>query len=132
MTGWVRSGSDPTICQVTTNNFISPTHSIMVNDNDASNYGEWDYDLSLVGLANPGDALNLRYQPGSDARLLPGRAGVRTGSADRDGESRKAPNGGSSVLVLQPDLLDFLEWDQDFFGGAAPLDFQMKIVGGNA
>ena len=59
--GWIRSGSDPTICQVTTNNSVSPTHSLIVTDNDASNYGEWDFDLELAGLANPGDALNLRY-----------------------------------------------------------------------
>ena len=32
-TGWVRNGSDPTICQVTTNNFTSPTHALAVIDN---------------------------------------------------------------------------------------------------
>jgi hypothetical protein len=60
-TGWVRNGSDPTICQVTTNNYVSPTHAIMVNDQDTGNYGEWDCNISLAGLANPGDTINVRY-----------------------------------------------------------------------
>jgi hypothetical protein len=60
-TGWVRNGSDPTICQVTSNNYVSPTHSIMVNDQDTGNYGEWDCNISLAGLANPGDTINVQY-----------------------------------------------------------------------
>jgi hypothetical protein len=60
-TGWVRNGSDPTICQVTSNNYVSPTHSIMVNDQDTANYGEWDCNISLIGLANPGDTINVQY-----------------------------------------------------------------------
>ena len=60
-TGWVRNGSDPTICQVTTNNYVSPFHAIMVNDNDPLNYGEWDAYVSLAGLANPGETINVRY-----------------------------------------------------------------------
>ncbi len=59
--GWVRNGSDPTICQVTSNNFVSPTHAIMVNDTDPANYGEWDSYMSLAGLANPGDTINVQY-----------------------------------------------------------------------
>ncbi len=60
-TGWVRNGSDPTICQVTSANSTSPTHAIMVNDQDPSNYGEWDAYIPLAGLANPGDTINVRY-----------------------------------------------------------------------
>src|ERR1700720_4202736 len=60
-TGWVRNGSDPTICQVTSNNYVSPTHAIMVNDQDPANYGEWDSYVSLAGLANPGDSINVQY-----------------------------------------------------------------------
>ena len=60
-TGWVRNGSDPTICQVTTDNSVSPTHAIMVNDSDAGNYGEWDSYVSLAGVANAGDTINVRY-----------------------------------------------------------------------
>jgi hypothetical protein len=60
-TGWVRNGSDPTICQVTTNNHVSPTHAILVNDQDTGNYGEWDCNIRLAGLANPGDTINVRY-----------------------------------------------------------------------
>src|SRR5580704_14042060 len=60
-TGWVRNGSDPTICQVTSANSTSPTHAIMVNDQDPSNYGEWDGYVPLAGLANPGDNITVRY-----------------------------------------------------------------------
>ncbi len=60
-TGWNQGGSDPTICQVTTNASVSPTHALMVNDTDTGNYGEWYSDLNLAGLANPGDALNVQY-----------------------------------------------------------------------
>lgn len=60
-TGWVRNGSDPTICQVTSSNSTSPTHAIMVNDQDTLNYGEWDSYVALAGLANPGDTINIRY-----------------------------------------------------------------------
>lgn len=60
-TGWNRGGSDGTICQVTTNNFVSAGHSLIVNDSDINNYGEWYSDLSLTGLASPGAALNLQW-----------------------------------------------------------------------
>src|SRR6266567_3697652 len=60
-TGWNQGGSDPTICQVTTNASVSPTHALMVNDTDTGNFGEWYSDLNLAGLANPGDALNVQY-----------------------------------------------------------------------
>ncbi len=60
-TAWNQGGSDPTICQVTTNASVSPTHALMVNDSDTGNYGEWYSDLNLAGLANPGDALNVQY-----------------------------------------------------------------------
>ena len=55
--GWNQGGSDPTICQVTTNASVSPTHALMLSDSDTGNYGEWYSDLNLAGLANPGDAL---------------------------------------------------------------------------
>ena len=32
--GWVRNGDDPTICQVTTNNYTSPTHALAVIDSE--------------------------------------------------------------------------------------------------
>jgi len=59
--GWARSGSDATICQVTTSNSISPSHSVLVVDNDPNNYGEWDSDVSLVGRASPGDSIQIQY-----------------------------------------------------------------------
>jgi hypothetical protein len=59
--GWNRGGSDATICQVTSSNSISSTHSLMVNDGDVSNYGEWYSDVSLTGVASPGDTINIQF-----------------------------------------------------------------------
>ena len=55
-TGWVRTGSDPTMCQVSTANFTSATHSLAVIDNDANNYAEWDGDLVLNSSNAPGES----------------------------------------------------------------------------
>ncbi len=61
-TGWVRNGSDTNICQVTTNNYVSAGHALMVNHNGVvPNYGEWDSDLVLPGNAGPGTALNVQW-----------------------------------------------------------------------
>jgi len=61
-TGWVRNGSDTNICQVTTNNYVSTSHALMVNHNgNVPNYGEWDCDLVLPGNAGPGTALNVQW-----------------------------------------------------------------------
>jgi len=59
--GWIRTGDDPTICQVTTNNSVSPTHALAVVDNELF-YGEWDSaNLNLAGLANPGDTIIAQW-----------------------------------------------------------------------
>ena len=60
-TGWVRNGSDPTICQVTPVSLADSTNAVMVNDNDPNNYGEWDAYVSLAGLVQPGDTINVQY-----------------------------------------------------------------------
>ena len=60
--GWVRNGSDPGICQITTNNYVSADHALMVNHTGSlANYGEWDCDLTLPGNAGPGTALNVQW-----------------------------------------------------------------------
>jgi hypothetical protein len=62
LTGWSRGGSDPTVCQVTTNNCLSPGHALAVLDQDGSGYGEWYSDLlNLTGRANPGDAITVQW-----------------------------------------------------------------------
>ena len=59
---WVRNGSDTNICQVTTNNYVSADHALMVNHNsNIPNYGEWDCDLVLPGNVGPGAALNVQW-----------------------------------------------------------------------
>lgn len=60
-TGWARNGSDPTIDQVTTLNPSNSTYAIVVTDNDPANYGEWDSSISLAGLVNAGDTINVQY-----------------------------------------------------------------------
>jgi hypothetical protein len=60
-TGWVANGNDTNICQVTTNAYSSPTHSLALVDNDASGYGEWDSDLKLGTNASPGDTLTVQW-----------------------------------------------------------------------
>jgi hypothetical protein len=60
--GWVRNGSDPAICQVTTNNYVSADHALMVNHGgNIPHYGEWDCDLVLPANAGPGTALNVQW-----------------------------------------------------------------------
>src|SRR5229473_2406959 len=60
-TGWVRNGSDPTICQVASVNATNLAYAIMVNDNDSATYGEWDSSISLAGLVKAGETLNVQY-----------------------------------------------------------------------
>src|SRR5512140_3290870 len=60
---WNRGGGDPTICQVVTNNSVSPTHALAVIDDDTtgSGYGEWYSDLTFSGQAYPGDTLDIQW-----------------------------------------------------------------------
>ena len=60
---WNRGGGDPTICQVITNNSVSPTHSLALIDTNTtdSGYGEWYSDVPLSGNASVGDALDIQW-----------------------------------------------------------------------
>jgi hypothetical protein len=61
---WTRGGGDTTICQVTTSNSVSSSHSLAVIDNNGNTvtgYGEWFSDVSLLGKASPGDALDIQW-----------------------------------------------------------------------
>jgi hypothetical protein len=65
-TGWVRNGSLVgalnTIDQVTNVDLPDSTNALMVIDeNGADYYGEWDCTVPLAGMANPGDTIDLRY-----------------------------------------------------------------------
>jgi hypothetical protein len=57
---WIRGGDDTNICQVVTNNSVSPSHSLAVIDTDGF-YGEWDSDVTLSGHATNGDTLNIQW-----------------------------------------------------------------------
>jgi len=61
---WNRGGGDPTICQVITNNSVSPTHSLALIDanTNGSGYGEWYSDqLNITAGTNYQLRYNLRY-----------------------------------------------------------------------
>jgi hypothetical protein len=61
--GWTRGGSDETIDQVTTNNSVSPTHSLSLVDNSGgvgAAYGEWYQFLTLSGVTN-NDVLDVQF-----------------------------------------------------------------------
>jgi len=57
---WSRGGSDGSIDQVSTNNSVSPTHSLSLLDNNESGYGEWYGFLTLVGVGAD-DVLDLQW-----------------------------------------------------------------------
>jgi len=62
-TGWnfYNSGSSY-ITQVTTNNYVSYDHALVVVDNDPDNYGSWYSDMvSLTSVASPGATLDLQW-----------------------------------------------------------------------
>ncbi len=65
-TGWIRngslSGSLNTIDQVTNVTLPDSTNAIMVvNEDGAPYYGEWDCAVPLAGVASPGETINMRY-----------------------------------------------------------------------
>jgi len=57
---WNRGGDDPTICEVTTNNSVSASHSLAVIDPGVG-FGEWYSDVTLSGNATNGDSLNIQW-----------------------------------------------------------------------
>jgi hypothetical protein len=59
--GWQRGGSDASIDQVTTNNSVSPTHSLSLLDNNSGGYGEWYMFLNLAGLVTNLDAVDIQW-----------------------------------------------------------------------
>ncbi len=61
---WTRGGGDPSIDQVTTSNSVSVTHALVVEDNNTDvdlGYGEWYSDVTLIGNATNGQALNIQW-----------------------------------------------------------------------
>jgi hypothetical protein len=61
---WTRGGGDATIDQVTTSNSVSLSHGLAVVDDNADidfGYGEWYSDVTLIGNATNGQALNIQW-----------------------------------------------------------------------
>ena len=59
--GWQRGGSSAAIDQVSTNNFVSSSHSLALVDNDPLNYGEWYVFYNTVGLIGDNDAVDVQW-----------------------------------------------------------------------
>jgi hypothetical protein len=61
--GWSHGGSSPSMDQVITNNWVSPTHALALFDNDRNNYGEWYLSptLDLTGLVSANDAVDIQW-----------------------------------------------------------------------
>jgi hypothetical protein len=60
LANWNRGGSDPSLVQITRDNYNSSTHALAVVDNGAS-FGEWFSDFDLGDRAKPGDKLSLQW-----------------------------------------------------------------------
>lgn len=58
---WTRGGSDAGIDQVTAEVSVSPSHALIVRDENAQGFGEWYADVSLTDQANAGDTLQLQW-----------------------------------------------------------------------
>ncbi|MEN9020459.1 MAG: hypothetical protein ABF370_08120 [Verrucomicrobiales bacterium] len=72
--GWNRGGSDVGIDQVTAEVSVSPSHALIVRDENEQGFGEWFADLNLADLAMAGDTLQLQWfeifnVTGSEMRL---------------------------------------------------------------
>ena len=62
VSNWNRGGNAATICEVITNNSVSPGHSLAVTDTTAGDfYGEWYSDVLLSGQADGGDTLDIQW-----------------------------------------------------------------------
>ena len=59
--GWQRGGSSTAIDQMTTNNWVSPTHTLALVDNDAANYGEWYLFTDISTLVTDGAAVDIQW-----------------------------------------------------------------------
>ena len=58
---WIRGGNDSTANKVITNNSVSPTHSLALEDNSLG-YGEWYNFLTLSGIGVvAGDVLDVQF-----------------------------------------------------------------------
>jgi len=54
-------GSSSSIDQMSTNDSVSPTHSLALVDSDINNYGEWYMFLNLAGLVTNNDAVDIQW-----------------------------------------------------------------------
>ncbi len=59
--GWNRGGSSSGIDQMSTNDSVSPTHSLALVDSDINNYGEWYMFLNLAGSVGDNDAVDIQW-----------------------------------------------------------------------
>jgi len=61
VSGWSRGGGDPTICVLSHELAVSPTHALALADNNPDSYGEWYADFRLGAATAGGRLLNLQW-----------------------------------------------------------------------
>ncbi|HVU27004.1 MAG TPA: hypothetical protein VHG71_04625 [Verrucomicrobiae bacterium] len=67
---WNKGGSNPDIDSWTTTTYVSATHALMLNDNSATDYGEWYSDLlPVISSGNYLLRYNLRYSVASGGNM---------------------------------------------------------------
>jgi hypothetical protein len=134
-TGWIANGDDPTICQVTTNNSVSPTHALAVIDNEFF-YGEWDSAyLNLTGHANPGDTINAQWyqmysvQAGGEMRVAVLFFDVNTNlvTANQYVVNGDSPGWGGSIASST-----FTKVDQTILVPLGATQMQISLVSGGS
>ena len=58
---WTRGGSDPSVCNLSSENSISPSHALALLDENPDGYGEWSSELALGSTTGGGRLLNLQW-----------------------------------------------------------------------
>jgi hypothetical protein len=58
---WSRGGGDPSLCVLSHELAVSPTHALALVDNNADGYGEWYSDFRLGAATAGGRLLNLQW-----------------------------------------------------------------------
>ena len=102
-TGWRLGGSDPTIDTWATDESVSPTHSLKLNDTSENDYGEWYSDrIAAYGNSTYSLRYNLRYDTTGTMRIT-------VNFADASGAALPAQD-----FVFSGSQLDWVETDQSF------------------
>ena len=120
-TGWHLGGSDPTIDTWATDESVSPTHSLKLNDTSENDYGEWYSDrIAAYGNSSYSLRYNLRYDTVGTMRLT-------VNFADAAGTALSAQS-----FNFSGSQLDWLETDQSFIAPEGTTAMWFTFASGGA